>query len=255
MSLFGESEELKPVRPDAPSCETTEDDKMLQLQEEKELVGMYLSSHPLDKYRFELDNFTSCKVGSLADEISTCEARNESKKIAIAGLVSSYKPMVTKTGKNWSRSVIEDFNGSYELALFGEDHERCMRYLTPHSAIYIEGEIAPKYRLKPEEIKAGKRAPFGLKVSKISLLGNVTDSVLKAFVITLSSTMLNPKFRSALVKVISKNKGKTPLKVFLIDPATKYKIEFDSHKFGVSVTTDLIADLNEIGVGYQVLRK
>ena len=256
MSLFGESEELKPVKPDAPACETTEDDKLQQLQAEKELVGMYLSSHPLDKYRFELDHFTTCKVGNLADEISTCEARNETKKVAIAGLVSAYKPQVTKTGKQWSRSTIEDFNGSYELALFGEDHEAYMRYFsTPHNAIYIEGEIAPKFRLKPEEIKAGKRALYGFKVKKISLLGNVTDSVLKAFAITLSSTMLNPKFRAALVKVISRNKGKTPLKVFLIDPETKYKVEFDSHKYGVSVTTDLIADLNEIGVGYQVMRK
>ena len=160
---------------------------------------MYLSSHPLDKYRFELDHFTTCKVGNLADEISTCEARNETKKVAIAGLVSAYKPQVTKTGKQWSRSTIEDFNGSYELALFGEDHEAYMRYFsTPHNAIYIEGEIAPKFRLKPEEIKAGKRAPYGFKVKKISLLGNVTDSVLKAFAITLSSTMLNPKFRAAL---------------------------------------------------------
>ncbi|MBQ2091137.1 MAG: DNA polymerase III subunit alpha [Bacteroidales bacterium] len=256
MSLFGESEELKPIRPDAPACETTEDDKLMQLQAEKELVGMYLSSHPLDKYRFELDHFTTCKVGALADEISTCEARNETKKVAIAGLVSSYKPQVTKTGKQFSRSIIEDFNGSYELSLFGEDHETYMRYFsTPHNAVYIEGEIGPRYKLKPEEIKAGKRAPYGFKVKKMSLLGNVTDNELKAFAVTLSSTMLNQQFRAALVKVISHHKGKTPLKVYLIDPETKYKIEFDSRKFSVSVTTELIADLNEIGVGYQVLRK
>ena len=110
-------------------------------------------------------------------------------------------------------------------------------------------------KLKPEEIKAGKRAPYGFKVKKMSLLGNVTDNELKAFAVTLSSTMLNQQFRAALVKVISHHKGKTPLKVYLIDPETKYKIEFDSRKFSVSVTTELIADLNEIGVGYQVLRK
>ncbi len=255
MSLFGESEELKPVRPEPSVCETTEEDKLNLLQQEKELVGMYLSSHPLDKYRFEMDNFTSCKVSDLAEEISECERQGKTKKVAIAGLVSAFKTLVTKTGKPWSRSVVEDFNGSYEVTLFGDDHERFMHYFAPHNAIFIEGEIAPKYRLKPEEIKAGKKAPYGFKISKISLLGNVTENHIKGFAVTISSLMLNPDFRAKLVKVISKNKGKTPLKVYLSDPATNYKIEFDSHKFGVSVTTDLLADLAQIGVGYQVLKK
>ena len=255
MSLFGESEELKPIKPEAPKCETTEEDKMSQLQQEKELVGMYLSSHPLDKYRFEMDNFASCKVGNLSDEIAECEKKAKTKKVAIAGLVSSYKQLTTKTGKPWSRSVVEDFDGSYEIALFGEDHEKFMPYFTPHNAVFIEGEIAPKYRLKPEEIKAGKKPPYGFKIGKISLLGNVTENHIKGFAVTISSTMLNPDFRSKLVKVISNNKGKTPLKVYLSDPATNYKIEFDSHKFGVTVTTDLLADLAQIGVGYQVIKK
>ena len=255
MSLFGESEELKPVRPDAPLCALTEEDSLEQLQAEKELVGMYLSSHPLDKYRFELENFTSCPIGNLADEVANCENRRETKKVAVAGLVSDYKQMTTKTGKPWSKSVVEDFNGSYEFALFGEDHEKFMRYFTLHNAIFVEGEIAPKFRLKPEEVAAGKRAPYGLKISKISLLGNVTENLLKCFAINISSTMLNPSFRANLVKVISRHKGKTPLKVFLVDPQTRYKIEFDSRKFGVEVTTDLIADLYQLGVSYQIIRQ
>ena len=67
--------------------------------------------------------------------------------------------------------------------------------------------------------------------------------------------MLNPGFRGKLVKVLGKHKGNTPLKVFLLDPKTNYRIEFDSHKFGVSVSTELVADLKEIGVGYRIIRK
>ena len=252
-SLFGESEELKPVRPEVPSFIKNEDPLPL-LQREKELVGMYLSSHPLDKYRFELENFTSLQMGSLQNEITACETRGESKKVSVAGLVTSNKQLTTKTGKPWSRNVVEDFSGSYEIALFGKDHETFMAQFQPHTAIFIEGEICPKYKLSPEERAAGKKAPYGFKISKVRLLGNVTEELVKGFAVTVTSTMLNPEFRANLVKVLGRYKGKTPLKVFLQDPATKYRIEFDSHKFGVTVNTDLIADLHEIGVGYLVIR-
>lgn len=253
-SLFGESEELKPVRPDVPSY-TKSDDPLPTLQQEKELVGMYLSSHPLDKYRFELENFTNCQMGALADEITGCETRGETRKIAVAGLVTSYKQMTTKVGKPFSRSTVEDFSGSYEISLFGKDHETFMSMFQPHTAIFIEGEICPKYKISPEEKAAGKKAPFGLKISGVRLLGNVTEDLVKGFAVSLSTPMLNPEFRKKLTKVMSHHKGKTPLKVFLFDPATNYRIEFDSHKLAVTVSTDLVADLYEIGVGYHIIRK
>ena len=253
-SLFGESEELKPVRPEVPSF-TKNDDPLPMLQQEKELVGMYLSSHPLDKYRFELENFTNCKMGELGDEITGCETRGESRKIAVGGLVTSHNQMTSKSGKPWSRSTVEDFSGSYEVALFGKDHENFMAQFQPHSAVYIEGEICPKYRVSPEEKAAGKKPPYALKISSVRLLGNVTEDLVKGFAVTLSTPMLNPEFRKKLIKVLSQHKGKTPLKVFLFDPATNYRIEFDSHKLAVTVSTDLVADLYEIGVGYHIIRK
>ena len=253
-SLFGDAEELKPVRPEVPEL-SGEENQMEFLQHEKELVGMYLSSHPLDKYRFEIEAFTNCKLGEMTDTIAECEARHNPKKIAIAGLVTSFSPLTTKTGRPWSRTMLEDFSGSYELALFGKDHEAFMSYMTPHASLYIEGEICEKYKLKPEEIKAGKRAPYGFKISKISLLGNVSDSHLKAFAVNVSTPMLNGEFRDRLIRIVRNNRGTVPLKMYLYDPKTRYKIEFTSTKFKVAVSTELIADLKELGVTYQALRK
>ena len=254
VSLFGEVEELKPERPEMPPM-TGEDDILERLQMEKELVGMYLSSHPLDQYAFELENFTTCQVGELDALVSECESKKIKQKANIAGFIISTQQMTTKTGRPWSKTVIEDFSGSYEIALFGKDHENFMSYMQLHNAIFIEGEIEEKYYIKPEEKAQGKTSPYAFKVKKVSLLGNVTDMFVKGFAISISTPMLTPEFRDSLVKMIKRNKGSVPLTMFLYDPEKKWNIEFLSRKFRVAVTAPLIEELTRMQIRYNVLKK
>ena len=254
ISLFGEVEELKPERPEIPAM-SGDEDILERLKFEKELVGMYLSSHPLDQYAFEIENFTTCPVSELDALVLDCEIKKTKQKAYIAGFVTSTQHMTTKTGRPWSKTVIEDYNGSYELALFGKDHEAFMSYMQLHSAIFIEGEIEEKYYIKPEEKAKGKTSPYGFKVKKIMLLGNVTDTFVKGFSISISTPMLTPEFREKLVKLIKNNKGNVPLTMYLYDPDKKWNIEFLSRKFKVSVTADLIDELNAAGIKYSVIKK
>ena len=254
VSLFGEVEELKPERPEMPPM-TGEDDILERLQMEKELVGMYLSSHPLDQYAFELENFTTCQVGELDALVSECESKKIKQKANIAGFIISTQQMTTKTGRPWSKTVIEDFSGSYEIALFGKDHENFMSYMQLHNAIFIEGEIEEKYYIKPEEKAQGKTSPYAFKVKKVSLLGNVTDMFVKGFAISISTPMLTPEFRDSLVKMIKRNKGSVPLTMFLYDPEKKWNIEFLSRKFRVAVTAPFIEELTRMQIRYNVLKK
>ena len=254
VSLFGEVEELKPERPEIPPM-TGEEDILERLQYEKELVGMYLSSHPLDQYTFELENFTTCQVGELEELISNCESSKSKQKANIAGFITSTQQMTTKTGRPWSKTVIEDYSGSYEIALFGKDHETFMNYMQLHSAIFIEGEIEEKYFIKPEEKAQGKTSPYAFKIKKIMLLGNVTDTYIKGFAISISTPMLTPEFRESLVKMIKRNKGNVPLTMFLYDPDKKWNIEFLSRKFRVAVTAPFIEDLRQMQIKYSVLKK
>lgn len=253
-SLFGEAEELKPEKPAIPAL-TAEEDQMDLLQKEKELVGMYLSSHPLDKYAFELDTFTSCKVGRLTELVSECELRKTPKKVAIAGFVTSFKTMTTKTGRPWSKTTIEDYDGSYELALFGKDHEAFMSYMQVHTAIFIEGEIGEKYFVKPEERNANTSVPYAFKVRKVMLLGNVTDTFLSGFAINVTTPMLSSSFTKRLTSLLSSHKGQVPLTLYLYDEQTRYKVEFFSKKYQVAVTADFIAGLKELDVPYTAIRK
>ena len=176
-------------------------------------------------------------------------------KICVAGYISSTQTLSTKTGKPYSKTVIEDKEGSYELALFGKDHENFMSYMQVNSAIFIEGEIGEKYFRKPEDRKTQGDPPYGFKIKKIMLLGNVTDSYIKGFSLNITTPMLNSDFREKLGKVIKKNKGTVPLTMFLYDPKTRYKIEFLSRKFQVAVTAPFISELKDLDIRYSVIKK
>ena len=254
-SLFGDIDEMKPERPAIPEWDG-EENYLEVLQKEKELVGMYLSSHPLDKYQFEIDNFATCELANLPNYISECEHAKKPAKICVAGLVTEYKPLLTKKGAPYSRTVLEDYSGSYELTLFSKDHEAYFSYMIPHQALFIEGSIEEKYSLRPEERAQGKTVPYVFKVKSITMLGNVCESMVKAFGINIETPMLTPEFRKGLVKVIKSHVGKIPLEVFFFDPETRYRIQLKSNKYQVSVSTELINDLRHLGVDqYEVTRK
>ena len=247
MSLFGDMEEMKPVRPEIPENVET-DDEMEILQKEKEYVGMYISSHPLDKYSFEIETFTNQELATLGNLVTECEAAKRKMKVAVAGLVTDCSTLTSKNGKPYSRSKLEDYSGSYELTLFGKDHETFMTYLQPHSSIFIEGEIREKYTLRKEEVEQGKTAPYAFKINSMSLLGNINESKLAGFSISVTTPMLTEKFRKELVALVKANPGKTPLKMYLFDPGTKYNIEFHSTKFQVAVTSEFVSSLKLLGV-------
>ena len=254
VSLFGEVEELKPERPEIPAM-VGEEDILEKLKLEKELVGMYLSSHPLDTYSFELENFTTCQVGELPALVADCQEKKLKTKVNIAGFVTAASEGTTKTGRPMSRMTIEDYGGSYEFAFFGKDHEAFMQYEKLNSALFIEGVIDEKYYIKPEERAKGKTSDYAFKPKNMMLLGNVTDTYVKGFSIQLSTPMLSQEFRERLVKMIKKNKGSVPLTMFLYDPENKWNIEFLSRKFKVAVTSDLLSELRAMNVTWKLLKK
>lgn len=253
-SLFGDAEELKIEKPEPPAL-TIEPDILEVLQREKDVVGMYLSDHPLKKYEFELENFTNCKMAELGDLIADCDKNRQTAQVALAGLVTSVETKISRNGKPFAKVNVEDFSGIYEFAFFGKDYENFMNYLHEHTAIYIEGEICEKYFLKPEEITAGKKAPYTFKVKKISLLGNVAEDRLTGFAIEMLANDITPELRHRLVHLVKEYSGKIPLSMIVFDPVTNYIVEFISRKYHISVSADFILQLNELGLKYRVSRK
>ena len=256
VSLFGEMEETKPQRPEMPEETVSEDDGTMELlKREKELVGMYLSAHPLDRYAYELENFTSCTLAEIPDIITKCDRDKVKTNIAVAGYITNVQLLTSKTGSPWSKTVIEDFSGSYEFAMFGKDHETFMPYLQMFTPVYIEGVVEEKYYVRPEDRKIKGNPPYAFKIKKISLLGNVANSLLKSFVIKIRTPMLNSTFRERLINLVKSNRGTIPLSMILYDPVTEYNIEFMSRKYKVAVSNPFVNDLKDMDVLYESVRK
>ena len=256
VSLFGEMEETKPQRPEMPEETVSEDDGTMELlKREKELVGMYLSAHPLDRYAYELENFTSCTLAEIPDIITKCDRDKVKTNIAVAGYITNVQLLTSKTGSPWSKTIIEDFSGSYEFAMFGKDHETFMPYLQMFTPVYIEGVVEEKYYVRPEDRKIKGNPPYAFKIKKISLLGNVANSLLKSFVIKIRTPMLNSTFRERLINLVKSNRGTIPLSMILYDPVTEYNIEFMSRKYKVAVSNPFVNDLKDMDVLYESVRK
>ena len=253
-SLFGDAEELKAEKPESPAM-VGEADLLELLKKEKDMVGMYLSDHPLKRYEFELETFTSCRLSELDDLVTECEREHRQQKVFIAGFITSTEVKTSRTGKPFAKTTLEDFSGTYELALFGKDHETFMPYLTEHTAIFVEGEIKEAYFSKSDDKEKTTNAPYKFRVKKISLLGNIGDALLSGFTIELTTPMVSADFRKHLMSVVKASKGTVPFSILLSDPKTQYVIEFQSRKYQVAVTADFISEIKNLGLRYKVLRK
>ena len=249
MSLFGDMEEMKPVRPELPPLQGYVDEMKI-LHMEKDLVGMYLSHHPLDKYSFEIQNFSTCELSSLEEMVMNANStRIGIKNVNVCAFITSADRLTSRTGKPYAKLSLEDFHGSYDLSLFGKDYENLMNYLEPSTAVFIEGTIDQAWRKQQND---DKEPPFKFKIKNMMLLGNAMENYAKAFTINLTTDILNEKFHKELVKIIKGNTGTIPLNMMLYDEATGYKIEFASKKYRVAVTSDLIKQLQPLGVQYSL---
>lgn len=253
-SLFGDVEELKPVRPEPPMMPETLDDTLEILQKEKEYVGMYLSAHPLDRYRFEIEKF-AVPLTKLDEIVDECGRAGKSMKVNVAGIVTDVKNMTTKSGNPGAKAAIEDFSGNYEFALFGKDYQSFYPMLKPHEQVFIEGEVAPRYRLSPEEAASGKKAPFVFRMRSVSLLGLVGESLIKSVEFTLDTSLLNAGFRKDLISMLKEYKGNTRLEIRLLDKSSGYKINFFSKKFSVRACQELFDEAERLGMRVDVIDK
>ncbi|MCQ2170957.1 MAG: DNA polymerase III subunit alpha [Bacteroidales bacterium] len=249
-SLFGDAEELAPTRPEMPAA-PQEENVLALLQEEKNLVGMYLSSHPLDQYDFEMKNFVSLPLSELKPFVDSFPKENKPQVISLAGLVSEVKPITTKSGAPAMKIKLEDFSGSHEFAFFGKNYERFLPYLKLHEKLYIEGSVKARFLGKNPDGSV-KTGDVEFSVDSINLLGNIAADHLLGITLYIDSANLTDKYRATLLKFLKANKGKTPLYISLSDKDSGYNVEFVSKKYALSLTTASVRDLDLLGIPYAI---
>lgn len=262
-TLFGSGDDIKPVRPPYPPI--PEYNTLESLKTEKELVGMYLSAHPLDDFRFELEHFTTHSIAE-ASELPDLAMKNEwlaSKEIIIGGLVTSVKNNVSKkSNRPWSQVTVEDYSGSIVFSLFGKEYENFMSYTREHQSILIRTTLTPRYpylsqdekeRQKNDTKRAERVAEsYELKISSITLLANAREQFIKEFIVLLPLSKLTAEFRSALKKHLKPGKKGVILSIYVYDEENDYMVEFFSRKYKIEPSQDFIKFITDWELGYKL---
>ena len=228
-SLFGDDTSFDIARPDIPHVEKWSD--LERLNKERELIGIYLSAHPLDEYKIVLKYV--CNVGM--SEIEDKEPLRN-KDVTIGGLVSSVREGITRTGKPFMIIRIEDFTGSGEIPLFGDDYINFGKYGRLGLYVYIKGRVQGR-RYDESQLE--------FKILSIQLLPDVKDRLIEKITITLPLHDMNSQMVEELSTLTKNNPGNSLLYFQVVDGEKNMKVDLFSRNFKINVRQELIDYLVE----------
>ena len=229
-SLFGGDNEVAIATPLIIKGERWSD--IERLNRERDLVGIYLSAHPLDEYKIVLDNLCNTHCSELTD-VSALSGR---ESVVIGGIVTAIKSKFTKTGKPCGFVTIEDFAGSGELAMFGEEWGRWSGMFKEGCAVYITAKCQQRYR---------DSKFFDLRIQNIEYLQTIKDKAIDRITISLSADLLDEKVVEELNEIICDNPGQTKLFFRLHDSRGKNHVLLRSQNRTVDVKRNLIAYIEQ----------
>lgn len=237
-SLFGGDNEVAIATPPIIKGERWSD--IERLNRERDLVGIYLSAHPLDEYKIVLDNLCNTHCSELAD-VSALSGR---ESVVIGGIVTAIKSKFTKTGKPCGFVTIEDFAGSGELAMFGEEWGRWSGMFKEGCAVYITAKCQQRYR---------DSKFFDLRIQNIEYLQTIKDKAIDRITISLSADLLDEKVVEELNEIICDNPGQTKLFFRLHDSRGKNHVLLRSQNRTVDVKRNLITYIEQtLALDYKI---
>ena len=252
-SLFEiEDEGFKPIPPEIPVV--GEMNKLEFLKKEKELTGIYLSAHPLDIYKFEIENFAQYTLQEIHQAIKEgIYTQFGEKEFSIAGLVNNVVKKSSKSGRPYASFSIEDYTGSISLTLFGKDYENFIPFMEEGQALFLRCLFAPRFQIKKENGEEKKEITgHELRIRKVSLLANVKDDLLKSFTLTLPADKIDAEFRKRLTKILKKSKGNKHFFIKMLEYKEKFAVELISRKFNIDVTQELLDLIKEYNYSYTI---
>jgi DNA polymerase-3 subunit alpha len=234
-TLFGDLSMVQEIPPpkiaDCPPWSLTE-----LLEKEKEVTGMFLSGHPLDHFRFELNHFNIVPISGYNEFKAAIELHpHPGQTFKLAGLVTSSQHKISRAGKKYGSLVMEDFSGRVELTLFGDQYVRFANYFTAGTCIYVKGSFE----------KWESRNEWNFRVAEICLLETIKRSFTRQVQLTIQPGGLVTEQVEFLKNNLRKFPGKTRLKVILFDLVEQLRVEMRTTERGFEMNdemTDFLAN-------------
>jgi DNA polymerase-3 subunit alpha len=241
VSLFGDSSDVQIPEPEVPPCE--EWGTMEKLAREKEVVGIYISGHPLDDFKIEMTTFCNGEV-SLFNDLENYVNR----ELTFGGVVTDVQHRVSKQGKGWAAFTIEDYVDSYEFRIFGEDYLKFRHFLMVNNFVYVRAFIKEGWVNRDTGKKGDPRVQF----NNFQLLHDVMDSYAKKLSIQLDIKDLQTEKINAIKDLLQMHKGNHALNFVIYDSEEQLKLNMPSRKQKVKISQELLGELQNQYVYYKL---
>ena len=232
VSLFGDMETLEINEPDIPDAEPWP--LRIKLTKEKEVTGIFMSGHPLDDYRLELDNFTNCPLDMVE--------RYKDRKLKLAGIVTGAQHRISRKGTGWGILTIQDYRGSLDIRLFSEDYLKYKNLMEVGEALYIEGFY--------QQRRGG--GDYFFNVADVRMLGSVGEMMTESITLTIPVDEVSEDIIEGIGDVCKKYKGSHKLKMQIYDGDNDVLLSLVSRAYKVKADSHFIDALAEIGIKYRL---
>jgi DNA polymerase III subunit alpha len=241
VSLFGEASDVQIPEPVVPPCE--EWGTMEKLKREKEVVGIYISGHPLDDFQAEINYFCNAKVSDFNNQENFVN-----RELAFGGVISDVQHRVSKMGKGWAAFTVEDYWDSYEFRIFGEEYLKYQHFLVPNSFVFIKALVKEGWTNKETGAKGDPRLQF----NNFQLLHDVMDMYARKLTIQLDINHLEEGQIDTLKDIIRAHRGDHNLNFVVYEMKEQMKVSMTSRKQKVKISQELLNALEEVQVHYKL---
>ncbi|MEM6699555.1 MAG: OB-fold nucleic acid binding domain-containing protein, partial [Bacteroidota bacterium] len=232
-SLFGGSEDAMIPEPSFPKGKAWS--LIEALTKEKEVTGIYISGHPLDDYRVEVENFTNCTLDKI-------ENYHKAKEVRFAGVVTRAEHRISKKGTGWGKFVIQDYNGSFEFPLFRDDYADYRGRLEEGVCVFVKGHFEPQW----------SGDGFQFKLKEVNTLEAVTEKLTKEVTLRFPIEKLTAELLQSVDELCHLHKGNHQLRIVLLDRTNRIKLALKTKKRGVNANTAFAEALDGLGVDYKL---
>jgi DNA polymerase-3 subunit alpha len=236
-SLFGGMDSVEIAKPEIPKAEPWSN--IERLNKEKDLVGIYLSSHPLDDFYVALNHGCNLHLNDFEDAKSS----RINQELTMGGIVTGYREGITKNGKPYGILKVEDFTGNSDIPLFGKDYIDFGKYGRPNLYLFIRGMFAPS------QYDATR---INFRINSIQQLGEVKDNLVEKITVKLPLYQLDEQLIADLSSVIKNKTGKTSIGFKIEDMEQQFFLSLSSDREKYDIDKNVVHYLQDHGIEFEV---
>ena len=230
-SLFGGLDAVDITKPEVPYA--PEWSPLEKLNKERDLIGMYLSAHPLDEFEFEINHICNATTVDLKDLTHL-----KGKSLKIGGMVTSLRHgTAAKSGNPYGIFTLEDYNGAFEFALFGKNYVEYSKYMIKDLYLFIHAVVQQRGSDFKKVVEPD--APLELKIQSIELFRDIKDKLINTLTVTIPIQHLTEDFAVEFTDMMLKNKGKINVYINIVDEFSPNKVVLFARQHRVQVTTEV----------------